>query len=139
MSWEDSIRQHRHFPGAAQGFSFCLGQRAKDCGGEDSTSFTGIVFIYLSCFYPASRRRKGAWTARLASEAQSASAGIMINAAASDNAMKKIKILGIKCFFYFLLVVCIWAGVFSVFAFAFAFLLHLANGLGKGLFFSSVL
>jgi hypothetical protein len=59
--------------------------------------------------------------------------GIMINAMASGNAMKYF-FLGIKCSFYFLLILCIWAGVLSVVAFAFAFLLHLANGLGKRYF-----
>ena len=136
MSREDSIGQYGIFLERHSGTGvllLCLGQRAKYCGGEDNTPFTDIVFIYLSCFFPASRRRKGGVDRQAGIGGAISISGIMINAIASGNAMKYF-FLGIKCFFYFLLVLCIWAGVLSVVAFAFAFLLHLANGLGKRYF-----
>jgi hypothetical protein len=136
VSWEDSIGQYGIFLDRHSGTGvllFCLGQRTKDCGGEDSTSFTGIIFIYLSCFFPASRRRKGGVDRQAGIGGAISISGIMINATASGNAMKYF-FLGIKCSFCFLLVLCIWAGVLSVFAFAFTFSLHLANGLGKRYF-----
>lgn len=91
MSWEDSIGQYGIFLERHSGTGvllFCSGQRAKYCGGEDSTSFTDIFFIYLSFFFPASRRRKGGVDRQVGIGGAISISGIMINATASDNTME---------------------------------------------------